>query len=198
MAAPHVSRHQRLAVWQRTLRLLEERPWHEQAHASPFFVWELVASMGFRHAHHFPEAPTNVHLEALERILENQTPGGGFQSACTHAPNPEETALALTALRSALGTLAPGPLRLRARTAAEAGCAYLRGAIAEEHTHHPAFWTTKVLMTPPHIIQALVLSSLSGLESEPRGRSSTVAAADLIQAGIPAGVISEKSVTPSL
>ena len=198
MAAPHVSRHQRLAVWQRTLRLLEERPWHEQAHASPFFVWELVASMGFRHAHHFPEAPTNVHLEALERILENQTPGGGFQSACTHAPNPEETALALTALRSALGTLAPGPLRLRARTAAEAGCAYLRGAIAEEHTPHPAFWTTKVLMTPPHIIQALVLSSLSGLESEPRGRSSTVAAADLIQAGIPAGVISEKSVTPSL
>ena len=171
MAAPHASRNQRLAVWQRTLRLLEERPWHEQAHASPFFVWELVASMGFRHVHHFPEAPTNVHLDALERILENQAPNGGFQSAYTDAPNPEETALALTALRSALGTLAPGSLRQRAQAAADAGCAYLRGAIAEEHAPHPALWTTKVLMAPPHIIQALVLSSLIGLE---RGETATV------------------------
>ncbi|HEX8433682.1 hypothetical protein [Archangium sp.] len=98
-------------------------------------------------------------------------PNGGFQSAYTDAPNPEETALTLTALRSALGTLAPGPLCLRAQAAADAGCAYLRSAIAEEHTPHPALWTSKVLMAPPHIIQALVLSSLMGLE---RGETTTV------------------------
>ncbi len=164
LAAPGVSRERQRAVWQRTIRLLEGRPWREPFHVSPFFVWELVASMGFRHARLFPDAPTTVHVEALERILENQTVDGGFQSAYTSAPNPEETALALTALGSALAALPPGSLRLRAQAAAEAGSAYLRRALAEEDTRAPALWTGKVLMAPHHIIQALVLSSLMGLE----------------------------------
>jgi len=163
MAAPQVSRERQRMVWQRTIRLLESRPWHEQIHVSPFALWELVTSMGFRHARHFPETPTNVHFEALERILENQTANGGFQSAYTNAPNQEETALALTALRSALETLPPDTLRLRVQAAAEAGSAWLSRAIADEDARHPALWTGKVLMGSPHVLQALVLSSLIGM-----------------------------------
>ena len=171
LAAPGVSRDRQRAVWQRTIRLLEERPWREPFHLSPFYVWELVASMGFRHAHRFPEAPTSVHFEALERILESQAADGGFQSAYTDAPNQEETALALTALRSALGVLPPGALRQRAQAAAEASSTWLRRAISDGEGRHPALWTAKVLMAPPHLIQAVVLSSLSGWE---RGETAAV------------------------
>ncbi|WP_375765676.1 FAD-dependent oxidoreductase [Archangium gephyra] len=171
LAAPGVSRDRQRAVWQRTIRLLEERPWREPFHLSPFYVWELVASMGFRHAHLFPEVPTSVHFEALERILENQAADGGFQSAYTDAPNQEETALALTALRSALGALPPGASRQRAQAAAEAASAYLRRAISDGACRPPALWTAKVLMAPPHLIQAVVLSSLSGWE---RGETATL------------------------
>ncbi len=104
--------------------------------------------------------------------MVNQTVEGGFQSASTSAPNPEETALALTALGAALAALPPGGLRLRAQAAAEAGSAYLRRALAENDTRSPALWTGKVLMAPQHIIQALVLSSLIGIE-----RGGAVAAA---------------------
>jgi len=164
LAAPGVSQDRQRAVWQRTIRLLEERPWREPFHLSPIYVWELVASMGFRHAHRFPEALTRVHFEALEHILESQAAEGGFQSAYTDAPNQEETALALTALRSALGALPPGALRQRAQAAAEAASAWLRRAISDGAGRHPALWTAKVLMAPPHLIQAVVLSSLSGWE----------------------------------
>jgi acyl-CoA synthetase (AMP-forming)/AMP-acid ligase II/surfactin synthase thioesterase subunit/acyl carrier protein len=164
LAAPGVSQDRRRAVWQRTIRLLEERPWREPFHLSPFYVWELVASMGFRHAHRFPEAPTSVHFEALERILESQAADGGFQSAYTDAPNQEETALALTALRSALGALPPGASRQRAQAAAEAASDWLRRAISDGGGRHPALWTAKVLMAPRHLIQAVVLSSLRGWE----------------------------------
>jgi hypothetical protein len=117
--------------------------------------------MGFRHAHRFPERPTRVHHEALERILALQVAGGGFQSAFTTAPNPEETGLAMIAMRAALDALAPGALRDRTEGAYAAALAFQRLALTGA-LPRLALWTGKVMVDIPHLSEAIVLASLAG------------------------------------
>jgi acyl-CoA synthetase (AMP-forming)/AMP-acid ligase II len=159
LGAPDVPPAHKRAVWQRTVRLLEERPWHEKFHASPFYIWEAIVDTGFRHAAAFPDLPTRVHHEALELILAHEAPGGGFRSAAFPAPVRQETALALLALATAEAHLPAGALRDKVAAALARG----RAVLAEQRrldVPRPPLWVAKTLLTAPHIDEALELAAL--------------------------------------
>jgi acyl-CoA synthetase (AMP-forming)/AMP-acid ligase II/surfactin synthase thioesterase subunit len=162
LRAQDVSEGRRRDVWRRTVRLLESRPWHEKAHVSPFFVWELIVGLGFCHGPRFPDDPTRVHFEALEQILAHQTPAGGFRSAYLASPCVEESSLALLGLRSALHGLPAGELCDRVRTAARACREYLLRERAAGPARHPELWVGKLLAAPTNQIEAITLAALAG------------------------------------
>jgi hypothetical protein len=162
MTAPDASLDDKRRIWRRTVRLLESRPWCEQFHLSPFYIWELIAGMGFRYASLFPETETNVHHVALNLILDHQDRNGGFRSAYVPRVNMEETGFALLALRAAQSALPPDcDLAKRLVSAISAARTFLMEEWPRRHLERTELWVGKLLSTPPNLIDSIVLASLA-------------------------------------
>jgi hypothetical protein len=161
LRAPDVGHDDRARVYRRTVRLLEERPWVELHHLSPFYVWEAIVGTFFPYAHAFPDAPTRVHHEALARVLEGEVDRtGGFRGPFVERANLEESALALLALRAALRGELPRELRTTvARTAERARAFVARALDARDPT--PDLWVGKLLYAPEHIVRAIATAALA-------------------------------------
>ncbi len=72
--------YHKLKVWQRTIKTLNNHPWKENAHASPFFVYQLMVDVFFKYMSQFTTDLTELPNQALHLILKKQLPSGGFSS----------------------------------------------------------------------------------------------------------------------
>lgn len=162
MTAPDVDEAHRRRVWQRTLRLLETRPWREKFLLSPVYIWETIACALYRYASRFPDDPTEVHHRALELLLAEQGADGGFGSAYVQASNRVETGLALVGLRELLTLLPPGERRERVRLAASRAYAFLETERQAGRTDNGQLTTLKLLGSLTHLENCIVVGAMIG------------------------------------
>jgi hypothetical protein len=163
LTAPNLTRKEREVVWRRTMRLLNERPWIELYHSSPFYNWKKLVVISVLHADQFQEWPMHAGHDALEQILLCQQPSGAFASASAGGvANREETALGLYALKYACLSPRYDPQRVRIDAAVTKAQKWL---VLQKPCGHggflPSLWVEKIQIVAPVVIDSLIVAALT-------------------------------------
>eukprot|EP00698_Gefionella_okellyi_P009534 TRINITY_DN2431_c0_g1_i1.p1 TRINITY_DN2431_c0_g1~~TRINITY_DN2431_c0_g1_i1.p1 ORF type:complete len:1522 (-),score=421.17 TRINITY_DN2431_c0_g1_i1:56-4120(-) len=156
---------EKLAQWQRMLGKLASATWQELYHTSPFYPWERIVVVLSSYAHLFAQESTEQLFDCVRQILAAQDSyTGGFASVYLQAPNVEETAFAVKALKSfARIQVVPVEAELMeaVRGAIGRGVLFLKRRLEEGLPDYvPDMWSGKMGFCPMRIVEAVILSAL--------------------------------------
>ncbi len=171
---PAISRERQRALWEISLNHLEQRVWIHGGFISPLALWEKIIRVLFTYEHRFPERTTRAHHRALDLVLSLQEPSGGFRSFYFYEANPEETAFALYALKTALAAPLPPARRDQVRGAALAAERFLTQRWAKTPTGSNKYqdnMIAKLSCCGPNATEALIIGALLMPWPEPSGSS---------------------------
>jgi hypothetical protein len=160
---PATSRERQRALWEIILDHLEQRVWMHGGFISPLSLWEKIIHVLFTYEHRFPERTTRSHHRALDLVLSLQEPSGGFRSFYFYEANPEETAYALYALKTALAAPLPPARRDQVRGAALAAERFLIQRWAKKAPGDGRYQDNMILKLScgaPNGTEALVIGAL--------------------------------------